>query len=93
AGDAEVTLTGDQGTAACTAVASVVTCHEALANVGTLPISMRVVEQTAAADYAGPATDRTTVASVFGSDPIGFVDFDLTRAAPDDHGGGNDGAR
>jgi hypothetical protein len=52
---------------------------------------MRVVEETAAAEYTGPVADRRAVAEVFGGpDPIGIVDFDVTQPAPDDHGGGAD---
>ena len=90
AGDDTLALSGTDGTGTCTAAGTVITCHEQFTGLGTLPISMLVVQQTAQADYAGPVGDRTTVASIFGSDPIGIVDFDLTQLAPDDHGGGGD---
>lgn len=87
AGDRQVTLTGTDGTGVCVAAGTVITCHEQFTGLGALPISMRVVEQQAALEYAGPAADRTTVATLFDWDPIGIVDFDLTRPAPDDNGG------
>ena len=91
AGATQATLTGPDGVGTCVAAGTVITCHEDFANLGALPISMRVVEQTAAVEYVGPVGDRTTVASLFGSDPIGIVDFDLSMPAPDDNGGGRGG--
>ena len=86
----QATLTGAVGSGACTATATTVTCREELSGLGAMPISMAVV-QAAATDYAGPVADRVTVASLFGSDPIGFVEIDLSTPVPfgiDDHGGG-----
>ena len=86
------TLAGPQGTGACTATATTITCREAMPNVGPLPISMATVKDTARADYAGPVSDRVAVAIVFSSDPIGFVELDLTSPiTPDGEGGGGGG--
>jgi hypothetical protein len=65
------------GTATCTALETIVTCHEIFGDLGELPISMKVVRAYAAQEYAGPVEDRVAVANVFSSDPIGFVDFDV----------------
>ncbi|NVB82895.1 MAG: hypothetical protein HOV81_31245 [Kofleriaceae bacterium] len=91
-GDVEVTLTGTfaagaksvdvsgpAGTGACTRDANIVTCLETFTGLGTLPVSMEVVERAATAGYAGPTQDRIDVATVFGSDPIGVLEFDLDR--------------
>lgn len=87
-----LTLVGAAGTGTCTSTsATAISCREQLTGLGTLPISMDVVRQTAAVDYAGPIADRVAVATLFGSDPIGFVDIDLGTPVPfgsDDHGGG-----
>lgn len=86
-GATTATLTSAAGTGTCTAVGSVISCLERFGNLGTLPISMRVVEQTAAAEYAGPVDDRRAVATIFGGpDPIGIVEFDVSQLAPDDGG-------
>jgi hypothetical protein len=85
-GATHVTVTGAQGVGECTAVGTVITCHEDFADLGPLPISMAVVEQLAAVEYAGPAADRMEVAAWFGSDPIGIVTFDITVPGIDDHG-------
>jgi hypothetical protein len=91
AGAREVVVSGEQGTGTCTAVGTVVSCREQFHDLGALPISMRVVEDTAAAEYAGPVSDREAVAEIFGGpDPIGIVDFDITRPSLDDHGGRDD---
>lgn len=102
-GDLDITLTGTlapdatsvelrsaQGTGTCVATASVLTCHELFANLGALPISLAIVEQTAANEYSGPAADRTRVANSFASEPIGFVDLALDQPVVDDHGGDDD---
>ena len=91
AGATTVTLAGEQGTGACVAQADVITCREEFANLGILPISMAVVEQIAALEYAGPVTNRIELANLFGSDPIGIVDFDLRSPVIDDNGGGGGG--
>ena len=92
-GATSVQLSSTFGTGTCTAQGTKITCSEDLANLGTLPISEAVVEQVAAAEYPGPASDRTAVASFFSSDPIGTVDFDISLPSPDDddHGGGHGG--
>ncbi len=92
AGDTQLAVTGTDGSGLCVAQGTVITCQEQFANLGALPISMLVVQQTSAREYAGPVIDRTTVASVFGSDPIGIVDFDLSVPAVDDNGGGGGGS-
>ena len=86
-GATEATLTSPAGTGTCTAVGTVISCLERFGDLGTLPISMLVVEQTAAAEYAGPVDDRRAVATIFGGpDPIGIVEFDVSQLAPDDGG-------
>jgi hypothetical protein len=86
-------LTGTHGTSGCTASGTVVTCSEAFTNLGALPISMTIVEQTAIATFSGPVSSRVAVASVFSSDPIGTVSFDVSRPAEEGghHGGGGGG--
>ncbi len=92
AGDRVAHLTSVNGTGTCTAVGTVISCLERFANLGPLPISTALVEQTAALEYAGPVADRTRVAMLFGGeDPIGIVEFDITHPAPDDGGGGGGG--
>ena len=89
-GAATITLTSLDGTGTCEADGTVVTCFEDFADLGPLPISMAVVEEVAAREYAGPVEDRRAVAVSFGSDPIGIVTFDLTTPGVDDHGGDDD---
>jgi hypothetical protein len=72
----------DGGTATCTALGTTVTCHEIFGDLGALPISMKVVTETSAQEYAGPVEDRVAVADVFSSDPIGFVDFNVAPGGP-----------
>jgi hypothetical protein len=86
-------LTGANGTSGCTASGTVVTCSEGFTNLGTLPISMAIVQQTAAATFPGPVSSRVAVAQVFSSDPIGTVSFDVSRPSTDGggHGGGHGG--
>lgn len=87
-------LTGANGTSACTASGTVVSCSEVFTHLGTLPISMTVVQQTATTTFNGPVSSRVAVANLFSSDPIGTVSFDVSRPAPDDgggHGGGGGG--
>src|SRR5262249_47190839 len=87
-------LTGGNGTSGCTASGTVISCSEAFANLGTLPISMTVVQQTSAAPFNGPVSSRVAVAQIFSSDPIGTVSFDVTKPAADGgggHGGGGGG--
>jgi len=100
-GATSVHLSSNFGSGTCTAVGPKVSCSELLTNLGTLPISEAVVEQVAAVEYPGPASDRAQVAAFFSSDPIGTVDFDITKPSPDDdddddddgggHGGGGGG--
>jgi hypothetical protein len=85
-------LRSAQGTGTCVATASTLTCHELFANLGALPISIAVVEQTASLEYAGPVADRTRVASDFASEPIGFVDLALDQPVIDDNGGDGGGS-
>jgi hypothetical protein len=89
-GATSVQLSGTNGSGTCTALGTVVSCSESLANLGTLPISMTVVQQTAIANNV-PVADATTVANIFPSDPIGTVDFDLSKPASEDGGGGDGG--
>ena len=84
-------LTGANGTSGCTASGTVVSCSEAFTNLGTLPISMTVVQQTATTTFSGPVSSRVAVANVFSSDPIGTVSFDVTKPAADGGGGGGGG--
>ena len=101
AGATSVHLTSINGLGSCTAQGTKVTCSEDLANLGALPVSQAVVTQVAAAEYPGPASDRTAVANLFSSDPIGTVDFDISQLFFDDdddddgggggHGGGGGG--
>jgi hypothetical protein len=84
-------LTGANGTSGCTASGTVVWCSEVFANLGTLPISMTVVQQTATQTFNGPVSSRVAVAQIFSSDPIGTVSFDITKPAADGDGGGHGG--
>ncbi|HEY6174727.1 MAG TPA: hypothetical protein VIX73_09800 [Kofleriaceae bacterium] len=95
-GATSVSLSSTSGNGTCTASGSLISCSEAFSNLGTLPISMTVVQQTAVTDGVSVA-DRTAVANLFPSDPIGTVSLDLTKPAADDGGhsgsggGGGDG--
>jgi hypothetical protein len=92
-GATTVSLSSASGTGTCTASGTIISCSEAFSNLGTLPISMTVVQQTAVTDGVSVA-DRTAVANLFPSDPIGTVSLDLSKPAADDgghHGGGGDG--
>jgi hypothetical protein len=82
-------LTGAVGIGSCVAAQTTITCQEHFSNLGVLPISMAVVEAVAATEYTGPVADRARVATVFSSDPIGIVDFDLQSPVVDDHGAGS----
>ena len=88
-GATTVELAGAQGTGECTATAALVTCRETFGDLGALPISLDVVQQVAASEYAGPASDRVHVAGVFGSDPIGTVSIVLGSPVVDDGGSGH----
>jgi uncharacterized membrane protein YgcG len=89
-------LSGVAGTGTCTATFStIVTCSEALSDLGPLPISMDVVRQSASSGYAGPVADRVAVANVFSSDPIGVLEIDLdapVSSGSDGHGGSGGGS-
>jgi hypothetical protein len=84
AGATSVQLSSNFGTGTCTAQGPKVRCSELLTNLGTLPISEAIIEQVAAVEYPGPASDRAQVAAFFSSDPIGTVDFDVTKPSDDD---------
>jgi hypothetical protein len=90
AGATSLQVSATIGTGSCTASGTVVTCGEAFGNLGTLPISMAVVQSTATADNVSVAS-RVAIANLFSSDPIGTVAFDLSTPAPDRHGGGGGG--
>ena len=92
-GATSVQLSGINGSGTCTASGTTIACSEDLANLGTLPVSMAVVAQVAAAEYPGPVADRTAVANLFSSDPIGTVYFDLSQPSPDGGGHGGGGGR
>ena len=96
-GDVDVTLTGvlapgatraelsgPVGTGSCTARGGIVSCTEIFDNIGTLPISVDVVARAAAMEYRGAVDDRVAVAMLFGSDPIGVLEFDLSMPELDD---------
>jgi hypothetical protein len=71
------TLSGPPGTAACDVASANVACNEAMAGLLPLAPDYAVIEQLAAAEYAGPASHRVDVAKAFASDPIGIVRIDL----------------
>jgi hypothetical protein len=92
-GTTAVQLTSTNGSGTCTAQGSVISCSEQLANLGSLPISSSVVQQTAVAD-GQPVASRMLIATSFSSDPIGTIAFDLSAPSDDDgghHGGGGGG--
>lgn len=90
-GSTHVALSGANGRGACVATSVQVTCQEAFAGLGVLPLDPTIVEKSAMANYPGPIADRVAVASVFSSDPIGTIDIDLTKPVIDDHGKGSGG--
>ncbi len=87
-GATTVELAGTAGVGTCVASATSLVCREVFGDLGPLPISMAVVEQTAAVEYPGPVNDRIAVATVFGSDPIGIVVLDLQQPVIDDPSSG-----
>ena len=89
-GATSVSLSSASGTGTCTASGTIINCSEAFSNLGALPINMTVVQQTAVADGVS-VPQRTAVANLFPSDPIGTVSLDLSRPAPDDGGHHGDG--
>lgn len=82
-GATEVLLVDEVGTGTCVASASTVTCSERFLDLGALPISLAIVEEIAAAEYAGPAAHRLQIATQFASDPIGVVEIDLDSPIAD----------
>jgi hypothetical protein len=84
-GMTQVDVAGAPGVGTCVATTSTITCREEFSDLGVLPISMPVVESLAALQYAGPASDRVSVAMTFASDPIGFVEIDLSSPVPEDN--------
>jgi hypothetical protein len=85
-----VALAGPVGVGSCFADARTITCREEFTGLGALPISVAVIEQLAATQYAGPVRDRVAVAAMFASEPIGIVVIDLAAPVIDDNGGGSD---
>jgi hypothetical protein len=90
-GATNVQMTGLNGTSACTASGTVVSCGEDFANLGALPLSMAIVQQDAVATFSGPVSSRVAVANFFSSDPIGTIRFDVSRPSRDGGGGGGGG--
>lgn len=90
AGATTVSLSSTSGTGTCTASGSIVNCGESLANLGSLPVNMTVVQQTAVTDGVS-VVSRTAVANLFPSDPIGTVSLDLSKPAIDSSGSGGGG--
>lgn len=77
-------LTGAVGTGSCVVPKpDVIVCTEVFTNLGVLPISMAVVERSAAAE-AISIRDRVAIATQFASDPIGVVYIDLQAPYLDD---------
>src|SRR5262245_56939361 len=91
-GATSVSLSTGSGTGTCTATGTIISCSESFGSLGSLPMSMTVVQQTAVADGVS-VPQRTAVANLFPSDPIGTVSIDLSQPAPDDggHHGGSGG--
>lgn len=85
-GATSVTLTGSAGNAECTIAATSVSCSEAMTGLLPLDPNYDVIEQVAAAEFAGPASERVDVAQRFSGDPIGVVHVDLESPATDDKG-------
>lgn len=77
-----IALSGTVGTGSCTAAGTLVTCREDLTSLGAMPISIEIVAQHAT-DYAGPVSDRISIANIFGSDPIGVITFDTATPIDD----------
>jgi hypothetical protein len=90
-GSTSVQVASANGTGTCTASGTVISCSESLTNLGTLPISMTVVQQTATTTFSGPVSSRVAVAEIFSSDPIGTVSFDVSQPSGGDGGGGGGG--
>lgn len=75
---AAATLNAGDGSGSCTLTATRVVCNEAFVGLGALPVSMAEVERLAALEFTGAVADRVSVATTFGSDPIGILEIDLT---------------
>lgn len=74
---AELHLTGEAGTAVCTASGNRISCYEEMYGLKPVQTDYAVVEAIAAAEYAGPVSDRIQVAQIFESDPIGIAGIHL----------------
>jgi len=85
AGSTRIAIGGAQGTGSCVAAGTTVSCFEVFGDLGTLPISMTVVEQVAAQEYAGPVEYRATIATLFGTDPVGIVEIDFSSPIVEDN--------
>lgn len=83
-GATQLQLTTGSGTGSCTAQGTIITCNETFGDLGDVPVNATVVERAAAADHVS-AAHRARVATLFGNDPIGSVEFDLAIAG-DNHG-------
>ena len=85
AGSTRIAIAGAQGTGSCVAAGTTVSCFEVFGDLGTLPISMAVVEEIAAQEYAGPVVHRAAIATVFGTDPVGIVEIDFSSPVVEDN--------
>lgn len=85
-----VALSGTVGAGSCEIAGSVVTCREVFTDLGALPLSLAVVEHYARLEYRGSVEDRIRVATMFASEPIGIVAFDLEAPVVDDQGDNDD---
>jgi hypothetical protein len=72
------TMTGPPGTSTCTVTAATVSCSEAMQGLVPLNPDLAVVTKLAST-YAGPVSDRTSLAQQFAGDPIGIALIDLSR--------------
>lgn len=79
AGATTVDVAGELATGQCIGSATLVSCREEFFTLPALPIDMAVVQEAAAVEYAGAVADREEVARLFGSDPIGIIELDLSR--------------
>lgn len=79
AGATTMDVAGELATGHCVGSSDLVSCREEFFGLPALPIDMAVVQEAAALEYAGAVADREEVARLFGSDPIGIVELDLTR--------------
>jgi hypothetical protein len=88
AGATQLQLTGGSSTGSCTAQGTIIRCNEVFGDLGDVPVNATVVERAAAADHVS-ATDRMQVATLFGNDPIGSVEIDVSTIG-DNHGDDSD---